>query len=190
MREIFDPIVAEVTKHISGLPLHYLEGNLVLTNIKSKYSIKLLDLDTQNTKSIIGANKFNLNNAPIGLPVGLTGTVYNYVQMIVPVKGDYHLLDKIFPFGFLDGNFYISGNSIVYKEYTTHTIAGNEEIINGINRNAKARFDGAKHYMANFNIEAEKFNEKLLMDAGTMIELRKKDLNTKQESERKLNPFL
>lgn len=147
------------------------------------------NLEKESTKVSIGTERLSFNNAPNGFSFS-PGDPYEYALFAVPISGNLEVFNEVVPRHFYNGNNkFVQGQIFYYKEFSEHTIAGNDEIIESIKGRAKVAINNIQNSLDAFNDKVDLFNEELKTKIVEWIKEEKEKRNMKSDAEDKLNPF-
>lgn len=109
----------------------------------------------------------------------------------VPIIGDLDLFASLVRQQFYNRKVkYVDGRTLIYREYSTRPITGNQELIDAIKQKAKTEIDTIQTALNEFKKTADAFNEgDLKKNIEKFITQERVRRNKKSNSENQLNPF-
>ena len=158
--------------------------------IYDTYAVETPSLDKSKTVVKIDKEIMGFHNAPSGVSFS-PGSYMDYAIFQIPIVGNLDLFGSIVGNQFYNGsNKYLNGRNFLYKEFSSHPIAGNEPLIEQIKERAKISVNGLETALESFKKNADNFNQNELKNLISEITASEKEKrNTKSDSENKLNPF-
>ncbi|EOG6897067.1 hypothetical protein ACLH3T_002444 [Flavobacterium psychrophilum] len=147
-------------------------------------------LDTEKTNVKIEKEMISYHNAPPGISFS-PGQTMEVAYFKIPIVGSLDLFSALVQNQFYNREVkYVEGRTLIYREYSSQQISGNDDVINGIKERAKIQVDNLIKILENFKVTAEQFNENELKENIKTFILKERDKrNLKSNSENKLNPF-